>query len=259
VTEHRGSDRPETAPEPAESPKTFAQLARLVHDRSEPDEVCQAVVDAAPHLVPGCDHASIMVREGARYRTVAASDDTGALIDRLERETGDGPCVDAIETDEYQLDADITTHSQWPPLAERVLAETSVRGMAGFRLLVDGRKAGALNLFSDVPGALSVNSGDVGVVLAAFASVALAGATQRQRAETLQQGLSSNREIGTAIGLLMAAHGLTSDQAFETLRKASSQLNRKVSVIARELVELGPDRPARGGGAPTPPTADLIG
>lgn len=215
---------------------TFAELARVVHSQPGIDEVCRAVVDAATRLVPGCDHASVMLREHGRFRTAASSDDVAAHVDALEREVGTGPCVDAIETESYQLDADITQHSRWPRLAERVLAETPVRGMAGYALLVDGRKQGALNLFSDTAGALTAESADTGVVLASFASVALGGSSSHEEARTMAEGMASNREIGMAIGLLMATHGLSADEAFATLRKASSHLNRKISAIARELV-----------------------
>ncbi|MFC6006655.1 GAF and ANTAR domain-containing protein [Angustibacter luteus] len=220
---------------------SFADLARIVHSSPGMDDVCRAIVDAAPQLVEGCDHASIMVKESKGYRTIAASDEIGAKIDAMEREVEDGPCVDAIENDAYQLDSDIATASQWPSLAARVLAETPVRGMAGFRLLVDGRKSGALNLFSNTAGALTADSGDTGAILAAFASVAMGASAHHEQATTMAEGISSNREIGTAIGLLMAAHGLTADEAFATLRKASSLMNRKLSSIAREIVERGPD------------------
>lgn len=219
---------------------TFAELARVVHANPGVDEVCAAVVDAAPRLIAGCDHASLMVKEGKEYRTVASSDEIGQRIDELERELGDGPCVDAIEDAAFQLDPDIAVHSQWPALAARVLAETPARGMAGYRLVVDGRKTGALNIFCDTPGALDDEAADAGAVLAAFASVALAAAAHAEQASTLADGMASNREIGTAIGLLMAAHGLDQQQAFETLRKASSHLNRKLASIAREIVERGP-------------------
>ena len=217
--------------------QTFAELARVLHERPGLDAVCEALVTAATRLVPGCDHASIMLRERARFRTAAATDDVARHVDALEREVGIGPCVDAIETESYQLDADITERSHWPGLAERVVAETPVRGMAGYPLLVDGHKSGALDLFSDTPGALTAESADAGVVLASFASVALGGSSSHDEARTMADGMTSNREIGMAIGLLMATHGLGADEAFATLRKASSHLNRKISSIARELVE----------------------
>ncbi len=227
--------------------QTFADLARIVHESPDLDSVCQAVVSAATQLVPGCQHASIMLREGQRYHTTAASDEIGARVDALEREVGEGPCVDAIETDAYHLDTDIATNSRWPKLAERVLSETPVRGMAGYPLLVDGRKSGALNLFCDRPGGLTTESADAGVVLASFASVALGGSSSREEARTLAEGLTTNREIGMAVGLLMATHNLSAQEAFATLRKASSHLNRKISQIARELVEA--ERRGSGGGS----------
>lgn len=216
---------------------TFAELARLLHEQPGLDGVCQAICDAAPRLVPGVDHASIMVKEGEKYRTIAASDAVGFRVDQLERETGEGPCVDAIEDDGYALEPDIAETTSWPALTARVLAELPVRGVAGYRLFVGGRKKAALNLFSDTAGALDAVSADQGVVLAAFASVALGGSASREEARTLAEGLQSNREIGTAIGLMMAAHGLSAQEAFETLRTASSRLNRKLAVIAREIVE----------------------
>lgn len=217
--------------------QTFAELARLVHERPDLDSVCEAIVGAATRLVPGCDHASVMLREHGRFRTAAATDDVARRVDALEREVRQGPCLDAIETESYQLDADIRTSSRWPQLAERVLSQTPVRGMAGYPLLVDGRKSGALNLFSDQAGVLTADSADAGVVLAAFASVALGGSSSHDEARTMAEGMTSNREIGMAIGLLMATHGLGAEEAFATLRKASSHLNRKISAIARELVE----------------------
>jgi transcriptional regulator with GAF, ATPase, and Fis domain len=217
--------------------QTFAELARMVHEQPGLEHVCQAVVNAATRLVPGCDHASIMLHERGRFYTAASSDDVASRVDALEREVGTGPCLDAIETESYHLDADIRHHSRWPKLAERVLAETPVRGMAGYALLVDGRKSGALNLFSDTADALTAESADAGVVLASFASVALGGSSSHHEARTLSEGMASNREIGMAIGLLMATHGLGAEEAFATLRKASSHLNRKISSIARELVE----------------------
>jgi len=220
----------------------LSELSRIVHASRSLAEVCQAVVDAAPHVVPGCDHASIMVAENGRYRTIAASDEVGAHVDALEREVGEGPCVDAIVSEIYQLEPDISQASQWPRFLERVLAETPVRGVAGYRLLVDGNKAGALNVFSDQAGLLTSDAADTGVILASFASVALSATAQRDRADSLQRGLTSNRVIGTAVGLLMAAHGITADAAFQTLRTASSHLNRKLVDIAQELVDRGPDR-----------------
>lgn len=218
-------------------------LADLVYSGDDYTEMYEAICRAALHLVDGCDHASIMLRENDHYTTAGASDDTARTLDRIEVEVGEGPCVDAVEEEAAQLDADLTESSTWPRLRERFLAETSVRGMAGFRLLVDNRKIGALNLFSTRPGALTGDSVDQAAVLAAFASVALMAATHKEQARTLREGLDSNREIGKAIGLMMAFHKVGDDEAFHILRKASQDMNVKISEIAGQIVHHHNQRP----------------
>ena len=215
----------------------FQSLATLVYASDDFSAVHQAVVDAAPRLVEGCDHASLMLRNNdGRFLTAAASDEVAELIDTYERELGEGPCLDAIVDDAVYHDADLLDGSPWPRLSARVLDTTPVRGMAGFRLLVGDQKTGALNLFCDRPGGLDAASVDQGIVLASFVTVALLAAHERQAANTLRAGLTSNREIGKAVGLLMAFHKISDDEAFSMLRKASQDMNIKLAEVARQVV-----------------------
>lgn len=222
----------------------FRGLAQLVYTADDYQEMYQAICDAAVRLVDGCQHASIMLaQQGGDVTTAAASDETARHIDRLEREVGEGPCVDAINEEAAQLDADLSQVSTWPRLRERVVNETPVRGMAGFRLIVDQRKVGALNLFSDRPNGLDDASVDQASVLAAFVSVALIAAANKQQARSLREGLASNREIGKAIGLMMAFHKVGDEEAFEILRKASQDMNLKIREIAGQIVDHHNRRP----------------
>lgn len=215
----------------------FHSLAQIVYASNDFDEVYGAVVNAAPHLVDGCDHASLMLRNNDRFVTVAASDDVARTVDTFERELGEGPCLDAIVDSSVYHDADLTNGSPWPRLTERVLAQTPVRSMAGFRLLAGNQKSGALNLFSDTPGGLNSAAVDQGIVLASFVTVALLAASERRTAETLRNGLASNREIGKAIGLMMAFHKITDEEAFGMLRTASQEMNIKLAEVARQVVD----------------------
>ncbi len=221
--------------EQADPARVFATLSKMIYVGATFEEVYQHLVDTAPVVVTGCDHASLMLTGRDGYHTAAASDDVARHVDALEREVGEGPCVDAIDDEAGQIDADIAHESTWPRLAERVLAETSVRGMAGFRIVVDGKKIGALNLFSDTAGAFQ-DGADQGAILAAFASLALSSVAKQEKADSLLAGLESNREVGKAVGLLMAAHKIGSDAAFEVLRKASNDMNMKLVEVAREVV-----------------------
>lgn len=215
----------------------FRGLADLVYRAGDYAEIHQAICDAAPMFVAGCDHASLMLKQRGRFITAGASDDIAREIDQLERDLRAGPCVDAIVDETAHIAPDLAVGSAWPRLTEQVLARTPVRGMAGFRILIDDRVAGALNLFSDTPGALTERSINEAAVLAAFASVAMMAGSRQEAATTLRSGLESNREIGIAVGLLMAFHKFSDDDAFAMLRKTSQDMNIKLSEVAREIVQ----------------------
>jgi AmiR/NasT family two-component response regulator len=108
--------------------------------------------------------------------------------------------------------------------------------MAGFRIRQGGQKVGALNVFSDAPGALTEHSLEQAVMLTAFASVALSAYERGEEAGTLRRGLESNREIGKAIGLLMAMHGIDDEQAFQMLAKVSQEMNVKLAEVASRVI-----------------------
>ncbi|MFY9913485.1 MAG: GAF and ANTAR domain-containing protein [Nocardioidaceae bacterium] len=214
----------------------FESLAEILYTGHDFDAIYAAICSAATDLVTGCDHASLMLTRHGKALTAAASDEVASRIDAFEREIGDGPCLDAIEDAAAYVDSDLTDGSPWPELTRRVLAETPVRGMAGFRLINADGKAGALNLFSDEPGALTHQSVDQAALLVSFASVALLAAAEKHNAETLRAGLESNREIGKAIGLLMAFHQVDDQAAFTILRRTSQDMNLKLAEVAREIV-----------------------
>lgn len=67
------------------------------------------------------------------------------------------------------------------------------------------------------------------------------------RASHLATALETSRQIGAAVGVLMATRKITDRQAFELLRTTSQQLHRKVRDIALEVTETGvlPDQAPR--------------
>lgn len=222
----------------SEATDAFGALAELVYQGETYPRIYEEICRTAVAAVPGCDRACITtVSAGQEPVLQATTDDVAAMVDGLEWKTGEGPCVDAIMSQRFDWDPDITTNPTWPRLAERLLRGTPVRGMIGYRIMVGERKVGALNLFADTPGAFTPEGADMGAILASFASVALTAAAQREEAVGLRHGVLSNREIGKALGILMATHGVSDDAAFERLRAASNHLNTRVVDIARRILE----------------------
>jgi hypothetical protein len=232
-----GSGGPSPEPVTPGPSTVFSGLAEIIYQGSDPADVYAAICIAATLIVPGCDHASLLVRRNDHYVTVGASDHVAQRIEDLERSAGDGPCVDAIEEETPQIETDLTTPNDWPKLAGRLLAETPVRGAMGFRVLVAKRKTGALNLFSDTPNVFDTESAGRAIVLASFASVAINAIASGEDAAALLRGLLSNREIGKAVGMLMLLYGISEKEAFDMLRRNSQDLNIKLADVARAVVE----------------------
>jgi GAF domain-containing protein len=214
----------------------FDALAQRLRDGQSVDEVQQIIVDSAVALVEGCDRAAIGVLTGDRFRGVAATDDVARLIDVLQNEADEGPCLEASADKVVQLDNDITQASEWPRLAAALVDRTPVRAVLAVPLVDEDRRSGALNIFADHPNAFTKDSVTTAAILAGFASVSLAAADSSARATELEAGLLTSREIGAAVGILMATHRISQEEAFDMLSQASQRLNRKLRDIASGIV-----------------------
>jgi GAF domain-containing protein len=215
---------------------TFTQLAQLLRDGRGFEQTCAVLSKAALAVIPGCDHASITVLAANRsFTTFGATDDVVETADAIQREVGEGPCLEASIDEDIKHDSDLAQHPTWPRFAARLLEVTPVRAALACPLVLDGRRGGALNLFADTAGAFTEDDVSNAAVLAAFASVAVAAALERDRAEQLSVAVTTNRTIGAAVGILMATHRISQPEAFAMLSAASQRVNRKLHDLAADI------------------------
>lgn len=95
---------------------------------------------------------------------------------------------------------------------------------------------GSLVLVSRTAGSLNEGSAQLAAVLAAHATVAIAGSEVRQQLST---ALRSRDIIGQAKGILMERYGLTPDTAFALLARMSQDSNIKLRDVAEQLCRTG--------------------
>lgn len=118
--------------------------------------------------------------------------------------------------------------------------EHGVRSMLSYRLFVeDDQVVAGLNLYSTQPAAFDREAHVVGTIVASHGARAVSAAAARQQIVHLERALNYNRDIGTAIGILMFQHKITRPQAFDLLRLASQHSNRKLIDIALDVIESG--------------------
>lgn len=163
--------------------QVMAEAARDLLAQSTMQKTLDRIVHLAVEHVPGCDHAGIMlVRPGARVETPAATSQLVRDSDRAQGELGEGPCFDAARDDQNYRIVHMGTEQRWPRYVERV-RELGIGAMMGFQLFADGESLGALDLYSERPYGLTVDSELKGWIFASHAGVALKGARQSWRDE----------------------------------------------------------------------------
>ena len=239
-----------SVPESEQLATTFATIARELEAAPGPRETRDVVTRHAVEQVPGCAYAAIsLIHRGGAVSTVAATHEIAHRVDQIQYDTGEGPCLDAISDHViYQLDDLPREEPRWPDFIPRAKAETDVGSMLAFRLFTAEDLTGSLNLYSTEPYAFNGHSRAVGTILAAHAAIALLAAGEHENADHLRTALTTSRQIGTAIGIIMKSQGLSQDQAFGFLRDVSQRLNRKLRDVADVIVEAGGIPSGLGGG-----------
>lgn len=180
-----------------------------------------------------------LVRKDRTPRTLVATDEVARAIDTLQHEVGQGPSLEAARVPTVDPAADLLTETRWPVFARRCVEETGTRSILAVRLPLASGDVASLTFSSRFPSAFD----DLAIGLAAlYAPIAALGVEQmlrEQDADQLGSALSSSRQIGTAIGIIMERKLVTSEEAMAILRRSSQHLNRKLRDIAAEVAETG--------------------
>lgn len=245
-----------------------AEAMRSLSERSAAEDgesALDAVVHIAVQQVPRASWASVTMLRGGCFKTPASTDEAAARADLLQYDIGSGPCVDAVLDDSLYVTGDVENDSRWPAWGQRAAAEVGIRSVLAMRLHLhheDSVIAG-LNIYGVERGAFDDHAVGMGLVLATHASSVVGEMLASDRAENLMKALQSNRDIGVAMGVLMQTHQFTRDQAFDVLRVASQDSNRKLADVAAEVAETGVlsirRRVQQGRGEPgEPPTSGRL-
>lgn len=211
-------------------------LAKMTHR-----DPLEAVAAMAVEQIDRAEWASITRLEDGEFRTVAATDDRARESDSIQYAVGSGPCIDAIVQDAVFRPSDLKHCPEWPEFGQRIAQEMGVESMLSYRLLQQGGgdTIDGLNIYSRGRDAFSDEDVLIGLMIATHGSMAAVATANARKVAHLQQALLSSREIGTAMGVLMSSHGVTRDQAFDLLRMASQNSNRKLREVADEVAETG--------------------
>lgn len=217
----------------------FRSMAERLAESKDTQEALQRLVNLAPHVIDGCDWAGITQHSKRHgFITAAASSPTTVLVDQVQYSVHEGPCVAAVEADGLYSIPDLLTDHRWPRFSALAAARSPVRSALSLTIGPATPRA-ALNLYGPHPSALQAEDLDLSILFATHAQTLLRYVRATRQITNLERALTSSRLIGTAIGILMYSHKITSDEAFQRLVASSQHLNRKLADIAESVTRTG--------------------
>ncbi|WP_420329856.1 ANTAR domain-containing protein [Mycolicibacterium aromaticivorans] len=184
--------------------------------------------------VNGAQYAGITLIDEGGIRTLAATHDYPRLLDDVQRDVGQGPCLSAAWIQHIIRIDDLPEEMRWPRYRDAVVAQTPIRSVLSIRLADRGKAISALNFYADAAGAFDDDSVEQGLI---FASHTVLTWTALDREQRFQSALASRDVIGQAKGMLMERFDIDAVAAFELLRKLSQERNVKLVEIAQRLID----------------------
>ncbi len=219
--------------------ENLKELHGLLPSDQSAESTLQRVAELACATIDGCDAAGVTILENSEVSTAAATDDFTLKIDHDQYENREGPCLQALSTQEVVKVDDVARDARWPRFAEAA-ARDGLGAVLSLPLSVGEQPTGALNLYSKTSNSFGDDSEPLGTLFAGHASVAISNArlyaSAVRLAEQLKEAIKTREVIGEAKGILMAREGVNEDEAFEMLKKVSQNKNLKLRDIAQKVV-----------------------
>jgi GAF domain-containing protein len=242
------------------SPYRLATMFVEVADTHSPEftvvEFLQMLADPLAELVPDATAGTLLADPQGRLHYMAASDETTKLLELLQLEKQDGPCVDAFHQREPVINTDLqSAAARWPQFAPHACA-AGFRSVHAFPLQLREHVIGALGIFGTTPGDFDDTDLHIVQSLADVAAISLLYHRSIKHAEglaqQLQTALNSRILIEQAKGAIAHAHNISVDQAFTLLRAYARRTNQRLQHVAGQAVTDPSALPGlTSGGSPT--------
>ena len=225
------------------SAKALSALARFQVTEATVGGTLNRIAEITLEAMPSATVVGMtMLGEDEQPTTAIYTNPESPEIDAAQYREGKGPCLDAWRHKKvFKLGRVERYASEYPGFAA-ACAEHGVQSTLSLPMISGDVAVGAMNLYAHVPDGFSDDDEAVAMDLAGAAGSVLSNVSAYWAAFDLSQNLNEAMKtravIEQAKGLVMAlSPGLTADDAFDLLRKASQRENVNIRLIAQRIVE----------------------
>jgi GAF domain-containing protein len=191
--------------------------------------------------ISGADAVGLMLADHhGKLRFMAASNDTGEMLELLQLQNSEGPCLDCFSSGEPVVNADLASASERWSLFAPAAEAAGFQSVHAFPMRLRDETIGALNLFGRTDQAFADHEVVVVQALADIATIALLQERSIARSdaltEQLQGALNSRVTIEQAKGALAQMEGTTPEAAFQRMRANARSTRRRLVDVAQEVM-----------------------
>jgi GAF domain-containing protein len=187
----------------------------------------------------------MLVDRDQALRNLAVSDARAGLLEELQAEHSEGPCLDAFEDKQPVAADDLASDDRWPEFAPAA-AGGGLLAVLASPIPYSDHAVGVVAVFAGDPHPWAEAEREAIVAFTELVALLILNAmeaTERGKlAGELQLALSSRVVIEQAKGVLVGRHGLTTRQAFDRLRRQARDQRRPLSEVARAVVSAAEHR-----------------
>ncbi len=220
--------------------RAFVRLADTLADEFDVVEFLQSLSVDSVEIV-GAEAASVMlVNARGELRLVASSEERMRLLELFEIQSAQGPCLDAFGSGRTVQASGAESRIRWPVFAPQA-SEAGFQALCAVPMRARADTIGALNLFRGSDQPFSDAELEIARAMAQVATIALlqerAIRERSMLAEQLQAALRSRIVIEQAKGMLAEHLSTTVDEAFQLLNRYARDHNRRLTDVARDVVD----------------------
>ena len=219
--------------------RALDQLADLRTSPATVEEALEQVVESADALFQVDGTALMLVDRDQVLRNLAVSDRRAALLETLQAEHGEGPCVDAFDDKQPVWSDHLGEEDRWPEFSAAA-ARRGLLAVLASPIPYSDQAVGVVTVFAFGRHEWTEAEREAIVAFTELVAMLVLNAMEardRSRlAGELQVALDSRVAIEQAKGVLVGRHGLTTRQAFERLRRQARDQRRPLAEVARDVV-----------------------
>ena len=191
--------------------------------------------------VSGASAAGLVLSDHrGRVRYVGASNESGKMLELLQIQNAEGPCLDCVNTGEPVINADLSyAMDRWPIFSRRAI-EAGFQSVHAFPMRLRDETIGALNLFGTISSRFEPDEVRVVQALADVATIAILQERNVANAENADRAapgcVEQPHRHRAGKGCPCALQGDLVGAAFDTLRLDARSSSRRLVDVAQDVL-----------------------